>query len=231
MACPPRPRQGSQVSHSALQPTGPQVDTRSYAPRQDEYGGGTGLSGGVLGAHPGRARRETAWRLVLGVAGIAVAVFLAGLAVFLLSTHTRPSDFAPAGIERASPGTLGCRSTAGEVCYEALFQSGLSGLTLSHLQFEVTNVSPATTTGPLAPPIPLGPGAQVAVLDSSTSIAGVWNVSNGQWQNGSTWLVPTGPYVPVILDTGLVSNSTLSEAEFAIVLTSPFEGALGFPLP
>jgi len=178
------------------------------------------------------------WRpvvvVVFAVAAVAVAstafVLAPGLAAWMACPHTCPSGFAPAGIERQSPGSTGCRLEPTEVCDKALFESRLDGLTLAHIRFEVTNWSSSTVSGPSAPPIPLGPTADVSVLDSTGGIAGVWNVSDSLWVSGSGWAVPTDQDVPVVLDTGLTSNATLTNAEFSIILTDPFQGGLGFGL-
>ncbi len=183
-------------------------------------------------SRPARRRRDIALVLVIAVSAVTILVLAAGLLLpWLASIHPGPSDFAPAGIERVSPGSIGCRSTSGSVCYAAVFESSLQGLTLAHLRFVVANASAGeNTNGPLAPSLPLGVNAVVTALASPTSIAGVWNVSEGQWTSGGDWPVPVGPNVTVILDTGLASNATLSDAELGIVLTSPYQGSLGFPL-
>jgi hypothetical protein len=142
-----------------------------------------------------------------------------------------PSGFAPAGVERAPAESIGCRSSSGEVCYAAIFEATIHGLTLAHLRFVVANSSPGgDTNGPIAPPLPLGASAQVTALASPGSVAGIWNFSDEQWVSGSDWAVRSTSGVTVILDTGLVSNTTLTDAEFDIVLTSPYEGSVGFPL-
>lgn len=181
----------------------------------------------------GREEDRELVRVLLSV-GVVVGVIVAAVAVIVglfLVGHTGPSSFAPAGMARALPGTPACRQIHDEICYEVEFQSGLQGLTLAHLRFVVASGSEgASTNGPLGPRVPLGQNASVSVLGSPTSVAGVWNFSASSWTSGASWAVPIGPYVPVVLDTGLLSNSTLQEAEFAIILTSPYEGALGFPL-
>jgi hypothetical protein len=186
-----------------------------------------------LRAPPATSRRHEVARILVIVIVIALAIlFAAGSWVLVLWSapgHTEPSQFAPVGVERVAAGSIGCRSTSDEVCYAAIFESALSGLTLGHLQFVVANASAgATTNGPVAPPLPLGAAAEVSALASPTSVAGVWNVSNNRWVSGGDWPVPNGPNVTVVLDTGLVSNYTLMDAEFDIVLTSPYEGAVGF---
>jgi len=163
--------------------------------------------------------------------GASVAIAAIEITPVLFDSHdTEPSDFAPVGIEKLAPGRVGCASTQGEVCYLALFDSALAGLTWSHIRFAVANSSTSTTNGPEAPPIPLGPGARVSVLAASGGISGVWNWTLAEWISGSSLGVPTNANSTVVLDTDLLSNRTLQSAEFAIILTSPFEGAIGLPL-
>ena len=177
-------------------------------------------------------RPDTVWVAVAAISAVAVLV-AAGvlLGPWLVSLGPGPSDFAPAGVERVPAGSIGCGPTTGEVCYAASLESLLQGLTLGHLRFVVANGSEGFSThGPLAPPLPLGAGAQITALAAPAAVAGVWNMSDGQWVTGGDWRVPAGPNVVVVLDTGLLSNSTLEDAYFAIVLTSPYEGSIGFPL-
>lgn len=170
--------------------------------------------------------------VVIAVSGAAI-VFVAGalLVPSLVGNHIGPSNFWPVGIERAGAGSTGCLFRAGEACYAVTFGSAFQGLTLDDLHFVVANGSlGSTTSGPIAPPLPLGAGARVTVLSSASSIAGVWNVSGNRWISGADWPIPTTQLVTVVLDTGLDSNATLADAEFAIVHTSPYEGSVGFPL-
>ena len=196
-------------------------------------------AGSLRGNSP---RRRTVWALCAALA--IVGLVLLGSFVYFddlipgsncydwyVHCPLGPSDFSPVGIEKVSAGSIGCSSTTGEICFSAIFQASLQGLTLEHLRFVVANASAGgSTNGPLAPPLPLGAGAQVTALASPSSVAGVWNVSTGHWISGGSWPVSTGPGMSVILDTGLVSNTTLRDAEFDIVLTSPYEGAVGFTL-
>jgi hypothetical protein len=184
--------------------------------------------------NPGPRLGQPVMIVVFVVAALAVAstaiVLGPGLAAWMACPHTCPSGFAPVGIERQPPGSTGCRPEQSEVCDQAQFESRLDGLTLAHLRFEVTNWSSSSVSGPAAPLIPLGAMAAVSVLDSTGEVVGVWNVSDSAWVSGSGWAVPTDQYVPVVLDTGLVSNATLANAEFSIILTDPYQGALGFGL-
>ncbi len=184
-------------------------------------------------AAPATPRRPQTPRVLVIAISTAVIVVVAGalLVPGLFSLGPGPSDFAPAGIDRASPGTLGCLPNSAEVCFTALLESSISGLTLTHLRFVVANGSAnATTNGPLAPPLPLGVGAQITALASTSSVVGVWNVSDGHWVSGGEWPVPTGSSLAIALDTGLVSTHTLGDAELWVVLTSPYAGSVGFPL-
>ena len=142
-----------------------------------------------------------------------------------------PSDFAPGNMGRVPPGSPGCAPSSGEICYAANFETSLRGLTLGHIRFVVANSSAgADTNGPIAPPLPLGPGARVTAIAPSGLVAGVWNVSANEWTSGSGGPVPSGVSPTFVLDTALVSNVTLADAEFDIVLTNPYQGAVGFPL-
>jgi hypothetical protein len=176
-------------------------------------------------------RREKGWIVAIIVAASVLTAATGLLLLTLAVPHTEPSDFAPVGMGRAAAGSIGCRSTPHEICYAAIFDTSLQGLTLAHLRFVVANASiGGTPNGPVAPPLPLGMSAQVTALASPSSVAGVWNISEGLWTSGGDWSVPNGPDVTVVSDTGLVSNATLMDAVLDIVLTSPYEGALGFPL-
>jgi hypothetical protein len=185
------------------------------------------------GATPRRVIVAIVVVVILAVAAFSAAAILlfGGFADYLECPHTCPSSFAPEGIERVSPNSPGCQSPLSEVCFEAQFTSALDGLTLSHLRFVVANESNVTVNGPVAPPLPLGRMATVSALSSSDQVVGVWSVNASIWENGSQWSVPANnSNVSVILDTGLDSNVSLSNAGFFIILTAPYEGAMGFPL-
>jgi hypothetical protein len=176
-------------------------------------------------------RRDAIWIGVIVVTAAAIVVASAGIIpAWLASVHPRTSDFAPVEVRRVAEGSIGCQPMPGEVCYLAAFSSSIQGLTLSHLHFAVANSSSSTTSGPEAPLLRLGISASVSVLGSPDSMAGVWNDSRAQWVSGSTWNVPTSVNTTVILDTGWISHSTLENAEFYVILMSPFVGAIGFPL-
>lgn len=181
----------------------------------------------------GRGRSTRNAILVLVVVSVAVASFVIldfkGLSEFLACPHTCPSDFAPVGIERAVVGSPGCSEPPATVCYRAEILTTIGGLTLSGLRFNVAN--PANqTVDPNAPEIPLGPSASVSALDSAGRIVGVWSVHSGMWQSGSSTAVSTSSDTVVILDTGLQSNATLTNAYFYVILTAPNHGAVGLPL-
>jgi len=50
------------------------------------------------------------------------------------------------------------------------------------------------------------------------------------WLSGAAWPVASASNASVVLDTGLQSNATLSNAYFYIILTGPNQGSIGFPL-
>lgn len=139
-----------------------------------------------------------------------------------------PSDFAPVGIERATPGSIGCAAPVGAVCYRADYAPSIPGLTLSGLRFNVANPS-NQTINPNAPTIPLGPTATVSALGSDGQVVGVWSMQSMMWQNGAGAPVPPSSDTAVILDTGLLSNATLSGAYLYIILSGTNQ-AVGFPL-
>lgn len=178
---------------------------------------------------PPKARRMT-WLVVPICIVIAIGLLL-GFVFVPLGGHPGPgpSGFSPAsGPIRVAPGSIGCQSLSRDVCYAAAVMTLYSGVSLSHLQFRVANET--TPLNSNATPLPLGHSAQVAVLSSSVSIAGVWNVSTGSWTNGSGWVLPTNLSIVIILDTGLLSNSTLAGTWFWAELTGPAQASVGFPL-
>lgn len=196
---------------------------------------------GVEGEHAGwptvgQGSRPNPGRLAIYVivcASIAVTAFVAidfnGLSEWLACPHTCPSDFAPAGIHRVAPGSTGCQGPAGTLCYAVDIASGIQGLTLSGLRFNVAN--PVNqTVDPSGPSVPLGLGATVSALGSDGRVVGVWGVQASSWQSGANWTVPPSSDDRMTLDTGLQSNATLSSAYFYVILTGPNHGAIGFPL-
>lgn len=181
----------------------------------------------------GRGQSSRKAILVVLVVAVGVASFVIldfqGLSEYLACPHTCPSDFAPVGIERTAVGSPGCAEPTTTVCYRAEFASTIGGLTLSGLRFNVAN--PANQkVDPNAPEIPLGPSASVSALDSAGRVVGVWSLHSTMWQSGSSSPVSTSSDTVVILDTGLQSNATLSNAYFYVILTTPNHGAIALPL-
>lgn len=165
---------------------------------------------------------------VLGVVTVVCIAVILLLGVVLHVGGIGPSEFAPvAGPNWAAPGSTGCPQASELVCYSFAVTSSLQGLTLAHLSFRVANIT--TWPGYNATSVALGPGAHVTILGPSNSSVGVWWFSNDTWTSGAGWEVPTDTNVGMVLDTGLFSNSTLVKASFAVDLTSPFEGQVGFP--
>jgi hypothetical protein len=185
---------------------------------------------------PGAAGRGSRIRLavvavVLAALGVSafVAVNFDGVNAYLACPHTCPSDFGGAGIARVAPGSIGCATPAGAVCYRADYASAISGLTLSGLRFNVAGPT-NQTIDPDAPGVPLGPTAKVSALGAEGQVVGVWSMPSMTWQIGSGAPVPKSSDDVVILDTGLLDNSTLLGAYFYIILTGANGGSVGFPL-
>lgn len=171
--------------------------------------------------------------LVPVIVALATTAFIAadfnGLRDWLACPHTCPSDFAPVNIERAATGTSGCQEPPGTVCYKAEFDSAIQGLSLSGLRFNVA-FPRNDTIDPNAPGVPLGPSAAVSALGENGEVVGVWSMHSLTWQSGSNWPVPTTSNTTVVLDTGLRSNASLSDAYFFVILNGPSSDSLGFPL-
>jgi len=179
-------------------------------------------------APPNRARLY--W--LAGGTGTAIAVIVVALLVLVPmfhSNYTGPSQFAPAdGPLKVQPGTAGCPEVTGLVCYSVAIESLLHGLTLGSLGFRVANLT--TQPGLNTTQVQLGSSARVSALGTSGMTVGTWWFSNRTWSSGSTWQVPLNTEVWFVLDTQLVSNSTLSRAWFAIDLGTPFSGGVAFSL-
>ena len=109
--------------------------------------------------------------------------------------------------EKVTPGSVGCRAIVGDVCYSTSFVTAYTGRDFSSLRFLVSNYS-----APDGPPLPLGPGAMLSIVSPESSPVAVWNVSSGTWVAGGSEGIPQNTNVPLVLDTGLRSNSTLSDA-------------------
>lgn len=160
----------------------------------------------------------------------AVLVVVVLLVVYVLGNlGLGPSNFSPSGqAERASPGTLGCRALAANVCYVAGFTSALQGLHYSALFFGLTPTANASHY-PAGRETPLPSGATVSVLDG-TAVLGVWSYDSGTWLSTPTGLVPQGTNVPVVLDSGYTTNTSLVNSTLWVEVPSPYSGMVGFPL-
>lgn len=178
-----------------------------------------------------RARRPIPLMVVLAalLASLALVVSFLTLPFFFNNCfHTCPSDFAPSGIRDAAPGSPGCSAVAGRVCYLAEVDSSIPNLPVSDLRFAVTDKGPYSTLPPNT--AILGPGASVSVLNSTSGVIGVWNLSAGAWSQGPSGDLPTTTPVVVVLDTGLRSNATLAGDYFWVEHYNPYPGSVGFPL-
>ena len=173
-------------------------------------------------------------RLTWLISGAVIAVSVSLIAVLVIapafqSNRTGSSYFAPvSGPARVAPGSAGCPSPTGVVCYSVTVTSTLHGLTLGNLAFRVANLT--TFPGYNTTQVSLGHLARVSVPNVNDSVAGVWWFSNDTWTIGSATSVVPNSYLTLVLDTNLNSNSTLARAWLAIDLTSPFEGAVYFSL-
>lgn len=166
----------------------------------------------------------------VAVAGLAVAlVVAAGLVVNyrLSSGSTSPASIFVGNDSRVSPGTIGCRSTADELCFAIQLGTAESPLRLANIRFAVTNQTNQSSVSPDNPRVPLGDEAAVSVLQSPTVMAGVWNWSGGDWTNGSDWTFPTNEEVTVIFDSDLPSSVSLNDTIFWMIASGPFSGAAG----
>ena len=182
---------------------------------------------------PSVEHHSLVWRHRKAVAGAIVAVIAISTVVAVLvwqsleSTGPGPSAFGPGAISSASPGSVGCRAIAGDLCFAVTVQTSLSGVPASNLFFAVSNQSPISY--PVENSIPLGPGASVSLLNGSV-IAGVWNFTLGTWSTVPVGLLPTTIPFEVVLDTGLTSSSTLTGSYFYVQHSDPYGGATGVPL-
>ena len=193
-----------------------------------------GAGGPGVGAPVPRRAIGRRWpAFVLVAVALAAATFVAvdynGLTEYFACPHTCPSGFAPDGIERAAVGSPGCSGPVGDFCFRAEFISLLTGLTLANVRFNVANPSNGTAD-PTAPSLPLGREASVTTLGEAGQAVAVWNVTQGSWQYGSGWPVPTDRNTTVVLNTALLSNATLANAYLYVYLTGGFQGGVGFPL-
>jgi len=174
-----------------------------------------------------RRKGRTFWLVGgVGAAIVAIAVVAFLILPMLQSGAIGPSNFAPAyGPVKVAPGSVGCPAVSGLVCYLTAVATRLHGLTLSNLEFRVMNLSRGNgTVGAL------GPNATVSVPGPSGTVVGLWWFSNQTWSSGSSWQVEFNTNVSFVLNTGLLSYSSLSGAWFAVELTSPFGGEVNFPL-
>lgn len=107
--------------------------------------------------------------------------------------------------------------------------SAYAPLNISDLSFAVTNWTSAPY--PIADSFPLGPGASVTALNSSQSVGGIWNLSEGKWMGTPSGVLPTSTTAVFTLDTGLISNATLTGGVwFWVEFSSYHQGVVGFQL-
>jgi hypothetical protein len=157
-----------------------------------------------------------------------VVILVVGILTYLrASTEPGVNEFAPGSIvKRVAPGTVGCRLLAGNLCFSFSFITQFQGKTLSDIQFNVDNESDGNPHGPA---LTLGLGANVSVISGNSTVTALWNVTTQTWERGSTIGVPYNTVVPVVLDTGLSSNTTIANGMFWISLGSSSVGGPLFP--
>lgn len=166
---------------------------------------------------------------------ISIVVILAVLASALalgvwfgqFSPPSPPGLGVSSGTSAAIPGAPGCRSAPGDLCFRVGVVTTYHGVAYSALHFAITQ--PVNSTRPLWGSVPLPAGATVSVL-VGTRVVGIWNFSSHAWSLAPSGVLPYDQNVPVILDTGLVSNSTLRSAYLDVDLSGPEDGGIGFPL-
>jgi hypothetical protein len=176
------------------------------------------LSDQPTGALSGRRYQRA--RSLIVVVVVLVVTSLVVTSVILLKgggSPAGPSSFAPGSeISRASPGSTGCRQIPMNVCYSWSLTSQYGGKTYSDLTFNVQSLS---TSYSQAPSVPLGPGANVSILNSTGGLVAVWNISSDTWVSGATLPLPVSSLVALVLDTGLNSTQPLSNTEWWVSLS------------
>jgi hypothetical protein len=160
---------------------------------------------------------------------VLVALVIAGgFGYYLLTVpRTGPNSFAVYNETEVSPGSIGCSTIPGEICFSLMMISEFDGLQLSDVHFHLTNGTTADESGPA---VPVGASAGVTVLQTPDEVAGHLNWSTGAWTNGSGWSVPVNVGVELIFDSGLQSSVSLNGANFWISLSSPGSGSAGVGL-
>lgn len=179
-------------------------------------------------SQPRATNRNQKW-LVVGVGVIITLLLIGGLAyeVIISRQPTGPSAFAPAGWTGVNPGSVGCKSVAGEVCYSFSIETSFQNLPISNLFFAVSNASQFSY--PESNTVSLGQGACVTALNG-TAADGVWNMSTGRWSVLPSGMVPIDMTFRFVLDTGLTTNSSLAGTSFWIEHSQPYGGSVGYSL-
>ena len=142
--------------------------------------------------------------------------------------HTSPNEFAPNSFSRVPAGSVGCRALPQNVCYSVSIATTLNNLEASNLFFAVSNTSRIQV--PVPSNVPLGPGASISMLNSTSAIVGVWNYSADHWSHAPSGVLPVNVPVSIVLDTGLDSNATLAGSSFYVEFSSDSGGGVGFPI-
>ena len=168
----------------------------------------------------------------IGVALVALTVGAAvtvGILVFLNPSAECapgcPSAFAFYNVNKIAPGSLGCASVRGELCYSAEISSLIDGLRVSDLSFKVIG-DPSGSNVLNGTPISLGPAARVTLLQNSPVNLAVWNWTTATSVSGGGEHVSTTATVTAILDTGLVATSLGSAYWWAFYSSSDQGGGV-----
>lgn len=161
-----------------------------------------------------RSRIEARWRrasIGAGVCfGVTLSIVMAGATVGGWFGEARtpveePAAWALWGPPHVvSPGALGCASTAGETCLSLSFRTLEVQERLSSIGFELEQPPWNATSVINSTHVPLGPAAMVTVLARGGSAVGVWNWTSADWTTGAGWLIPSGPNLTLVFDTGSV---------------------------
>lgn len=181
---------------------------------------------------PGAVRRHRSTTLVIVVVLVALVGF--GSTYYFLVEVAPVHRGGPANLgftgtlSSAAPGSEGCANHPAEVCYATGLTVTHAGSALSALSFRVTQ---RTNADAAAPSIPLGPNATLTALSANDSVVGVWNWSRSTWTSGSQWGISSSQILGMVLDTGLVSNSTLAGGLFWAILSGQFGGQDSLPMP
>lgn len=172
------------------------------------------------------------WQIVITIAAVAIVAIFSAV-VLLGSSPSRPCACPAAWGVGPGPvvtaGSVGCQDLQGETCYSGVLVSNVPGVHLSGLRFEVLGPPWNRTNVLNSTPVSLGATARVTVVAPDNTVVGVWDWSTTSWSQGSSWVIPTGANVTLVLDTGL-QNANLSGDLFQTFMVSPSYGSAGITI-